>query len=83
MRYTVLGKKAVSFTAADGKVINGTTLYAYYYDESANVDGAITDKIFVIIRCLCENKKIEFKDCFRGNKYKLYYEMYKKWLDDD
>ena len=43
----------------------------------------ITDKIFVIIRCLCENKKIEFKDCFRGNKYKLYYEMYKKWLDDD
>jgi len=43
----------------------------------------ITDKIFVLIRCLCENKKIEFKDCFRGNKYKKYYEMYKKWLDDD
>ena len=43
----------------------------------------ITDKIFVIIRCLCENNKIEFKDCFRGNKYKKYYEMYKKWLDDE
>lgn len=43
----------------------------------------ITDKIFVIIRCLLENNKIEFKDCFKGNKYKKYYEMYKKWLDDD
>jgi len=43
----------------------------------------ITDKIFIIIRNICDNNKIEFKDCFKGNNYKKYYEMYQKWLDEE
>ncbi len=72
MRYTVLGKKAVSFTAADGKVINGTTLYAYYYDESANVDGAITDKIFVTA------EKMPKKEIVVGADIDVYFNRYGK-----
>ena len=45
MKHTVLGKKAVSFTAADGKVIEGTTLFVAYDDD--NVIGMAADKIFI------------------------------------
>lgn len=45
MKHTVLGKKTVSFTAADGKVIDGTTLYVAY--DADGVDGMAADKIFV------------------------------------
>jgi len=45
MRHTVLGLKPVSFTAADGKVIEGTTLYVAY--DADGVEGMAADKIFV------------------------------------
>ena len=45
MKHTVLGIKPVSFTAADGKLIDGTTLYVAY--DADGVDGMAADKIFV------------------------------------
>lgn len=45
MVHTILGKKAVSFTASDGRVIEGTTIYVGY--EADGVDGLAADKLFV------------------------------------
>lgn len=72
MKYTVLGKKMVSFTTADGKVINGTTLYTCYYDNTANVDGAITDKIFVTA------EKMPKKEIVVGADIDVYFNRYGK-----
>lgn len=42
----------------------------------------ITDRVFVIIRSVCENIDINFNDCFEGNCCKQYYYQYIGWLDD-
>lgn len=47
MKHTLLGTKKVDFTTADGKNIQGTTLYLAYEAENAEVVGMVTDKIFV------------------------------------
>lgn len=45
MIHSVLGKRAVSFTASDGKEISGTTLYLAY--ETDGVEGMAADKVFI------------------------------------
>ena len=45
MKHVVLGKRAVSFIAKDGKEISGTTLYLAY--ETEGVDGMAADKVFI------------------------------------
>ena len=42
----------------------------------------ITDRVFVIIKSVCENIDINFNDCFKGNCCKQYYYQYIGWLDD-
>ena len=42
----------------------------------------IFDRVFVIIRCICENNNIKFNECFKENNYTKYYNQYIEWLDD-
>lgn len=70
MKYTVLGKKAVSFTSSDGKEIRGTTLYAGY--ETDGVEGMVADKLFV------STEKLPKKDIIVGTDIEVYFNRYGK-----
>ena len=70
MKYTALGKKMVSFTASDGKVINGTTLYAGY--DADGVEGMAADKIFVTA------EKMPKKEIVVGADIDVYFNRYGK-----
>lgn len=68
MRYTILGKRAVSFTASDGKVISGTTLYAGC--EADDVEGLACDKFFVSAAKMPKNGVVVGRDAeFYFNRY--------------
>ena len=45
MKVTIIGIRPVSFTANDGKEINGTSLYVAY--DANGVEGMATDRFFV------------------------------------
>lgn len=70
MKYTILGKKTVSFTATDGKVINGTTLYVA--NEADGVEGLAADKFFVAA------EKMPKKDLAVGADIEIYFNRFGK-----
>ena len=41
----------------------------------------IMDRVFVIIRCICQETDFSFYDCVNGNCIKKYYNCYNDWLD--
>ena len=41
----------------------------------------IIDRVFVIIRCICQETEYSFYDCIKGNFIKKYYNWYNDWLD--
>ena len=41
----------------------------------------IIDRVFVIIRCICQETEYSFYDCLKGNYIKKYYNWYNDWLD--
>ena len=41
----------------------------------------IMDRVFVIIRCICQETDFSFYDCVNGNCIKKYYNWYNDWLD--
>lgn len=45
MKVTLMGKRALDFTTADGKAIKGTSIYVAYPAEG--VDGMICEKHFI------------------------------------
>lgn len=70
MKYNLAGKKVVSFTAQDGKVINGTTLYVAC--EMDGVEGLATDKFFV------PAEKLPKKDLVVGTDIDIYFNRFGK-----
>ena len=70
MLHMVLGKKAVSFTADDGKEISGTRLYIGY--EAKGVEGMATDKVFV------SAAKMPKGDIVVGSEVNIHYNRYGK-----
>lgn len=45
MKVTLMGKKAIDFTAADGRTIKGSNIYIAY--PAANMDGLLCEKHFI------------------------------------
>lgn len=70
MRYTVLGKRPVSFTASDGRIINGTTIYAGC--ETEGVEGMTGEKFFV------SAEKMPKKEIAVGRDVELYFTKFGK-----
>lgn len=70
MKHTLLGLKKVSFTAADGKVVDGTTLYVAY--DADGVEGMATDKLFVTAA------KMPKKDLVVGNDLDIFFNRFGK-----
>lgn len=70
MKHTLLGLKKVSFTAADGKVVDGTTLYVAY--DADGVEGMATDKLFVT------TAKMPKKDLVVGNDLDIFFNRFGK-----
>lgn len=70
MKYVLMGKKPVNFTAQDGKVINGTTFYVSC--EMDGVEGLATDKFFV------SAEKLPKKDLVVGSDVEIYFNRFGK-----
>jgi len=70
MKYVLIGKKTVNFTAQDGKVINGTTLYVSC--EMDGVEGLGTDKFFV------PAEKLPKKDLVVGADVEIFFNRFGK-----
>lgn len=70
MKHTVLGKKSVSFTTNDGKVINGTTLYVAF--DADGVEGMAADKLFVT------TEKMPKKNIVVGSDIDVYFNRFGK-----
>ena len=65
------------------KLITSHTLKNLNLEKFLELNNSnIIDRVFVIIRCICENNNYQFNDCFNGNLYKKYYNQYVEWLDD-
>ena len=70
MKHTLLGLKKVSFTAADGKVVDGTTLYVAY--DADGVKGMAADKLFV------SSSKMPKKELVVGSDIDIYFNRFGK-----
>lgn len=70
MKYTLAGKKVISFTAQDGKTIDGTTLYVT--NKMDGVEGQATDKFFV------PAEKMPKKDLVVGADVEIYFNRFGK-----
>lgn len=70
MKHTLLGKRSVSFTAADGKVVEGTSIYVAY--DADGVEGMAAEKLFV------PSAKMPKKDLVVGSDIDIFFNRFGK-----
>ena len=72
MNYTILGKRPVSFTASDGKIITGTTVWAGAEIPDGEGFGLACDKFFIT------TDKMPKADIVVGKDVEIFFNRYGK-----